>query len=207
VRWNIFGAILIIAAVALYGFLHSVLASSKAKTWAERSFGPQAGRYYRMFFNVLGILTFLPILAIPILLPGETLYQITGIGLMLSSFGQVAAIIILVLGVIQTDPWQFLGIRQLAHHSKDNKQQLIINGLYRCVRHPLYTAGLVFIWLIPYMTTTLLALDLSLTIYIYLGSIFEERRLMTEFGSAYVAYRGKVPRLIPNFVHCLFRRS
>ncbi len=65
------------------------------------------------------------------------------------------------------------------------------------MRHPLYSAGLLFIWLTPIMTTSSLALTLGLTAYIYIGSIFEERRLVARFGQAYLDYRRAVPRLIP----------
>ena len=57
--------------------------------------------------------------------------------------------------------------------------------------------SLLFIWLMPVMTTSVLALNLGLTAYIYIGSLFEERRLVAEFGEPYTAYQRRVPRLIP----------
>jgi protein-S-isoprenylcysteine O-methyltransferase Ste14 len=111
------------------------------------------------------------------------------------------------MGLLQTDPWQFLGLRQLIHPSDEGDNELVVSGFYRCVRHPLYVAGLIFIWLVPIMTTSLLILNLGLTLYIYIGSIFEERRLIVEFGSAYLAYRNEVPRLVPRLGHCLSKHS
>jgi protein-S-isoprenylcysteine O-methyltransferase Ste14 len=96
---------------------------------------------------------------------------------------------------MQTDPWHFLGLRQLGDYNQEPDLQ--IGGLYRWVRHPLYTAGLAFIWLAPVMTTSLLALNFSLSIYIYIGSIFEERKLLRLYGQPYVEYQRSVPRLIP----------
>jgi protein-S-isoprenylcysteine O-methyltransferase Ste14 len=72
-----------------------------------------------------------------------------------------------------------------------------VKGLYRWVRHPLYTAGLLFLWLTPLMTTSILAFNLAMSAYIAIGSVFEERRLVTEFGPAYADYQRRVPRLIP----------
>jgi protein-S-isoprenylcysteine O-methyltransferase Ste14 len=158
-------------------------------------------------FNLIGAITFLPVLIIPILLPGQTLYQLRGIWLILSILGQGLAVLILFMGLFQTDPWQFFGLRQLIRPSGEGEQKLVVSGFYRCVRHPLYVAGLIFIWLIPMMTTSLLVLNLGLTLYIYIGSIFEERRLLIEHGSAYVAYRSEVPRLIPRLGHCLSKHS
>jgi protein-S-isoprenylcysteine O-methyltransferase Ste14 len=37
----------------------------------------------------------------------------------------------------------------------------------------------------------------ALTAYLYLGSLFEERRLRVEFGEAYADYQRRVPRMIP----------
>jgi len=69
----------------------------------------------------------------------------------------------------------------------------VLTGLYRWVRHPLYTAGLLFIWLIPVMTANLLALNIGLTIYLITGALFEERKLVREFGEAYIEYRKVTP--------------
>jgi protein-S-isoprenylcysteine O-methyltransferase Ste14 len=65
------------------------------------------------------------------------------------------------------------------------------------VRHPLYTAGLLFIWLIPVMTANLLALNIGLTMYLIIGALFEERKLVREFGEAYIQYRKNTPMLVP----------
>ncbi len=197
-RWIILGPVLTSLAVVAYGFLHSLLASKGAKEWAVDTFGIAARRFYRLIFNGIGVLTLLPVLAIPTLLPGQTIYQLTGLWLILATLGQALAVIILIIGLLQTDPWKFIGLRQLIDHPDDKEHQLVVNGLYQCVRHPLYTAGLLFIWLIPIMTTSLLVLNLGLTIYICIGSIYEEKRLQSEFGSTYLEYRGKVPWLFPN---------
>ena len=187
----------------LYGSLHSLLASATAKIRAQQFFGQAVMRYYRLLYNGLGLLTFLPVLAIPILMPGQLLYQLTEVWMGMAILGQTLAVIVLIIGLKQTDPWNFLGMRQLLDGSSDQNQNLVVSGLYRCVRHPLYAAGLVFIWLTPVMTTSVLALILALTVYIIIGSSFEERRLQGEFGSAYQTYKGKVPRLIPRLGKCM----
>jgi protein-S-isoprenylcysteine O-methyltransferase Ste14 len=194
--------------VALYGLFHSFLASRSAKNWAESSFGSRAGRFYRLIFNGIGLITLLPVLAIVVFFPGKTLYQFSGIWLIIATMGQIMAVILLVSSLLQTDPWRFLGLRQLVRRSgEDDSQHLVVSGFYHCVRHPMYFAGVIFIWLIPFMTVSLLVLNLSLTVYLYVGSIFEEQRLLSKFGLAYEAYRASVPRIIPHLSHCLFHRS
>src|SRR3990172_10360464 len=80
-----------------------------------------------------------------------------------------------------------------------NPPPLTTGGLYRYVRQRVYTAGFVFLWMTPVMTSTVFALYLGLSLYLYIGSVFEERRLLVEFGAAYQAYQRKVPRLFPGW--------
>jgi protein-S-isoprenylcysteine O-methyltransferase Ste14 len=189
--------VLTFVAVAVYGAVHSLLASFWSKGLARRAAGPAADRFYRLGFNVLGALTFLPVLAVTASWPGTILYRIGWPWTVLTSMGQLAAVVLLLLGLLQADVWHFLGVRQLLQPADQQPSRLVVTGTYRWVRHPLYTAGLLFIWLTPIMTTSVLALNLGLSLYIYIGSIFEERRLLAEFGQAYQDYRAQVPRLIP----------
>ena len=101
------------------------------------------------------------------------------------------------LGLKQTGIGSFVGLRQMLLPEDTSPLRLVTGGFYRYVRHPLYTAGLVFIWLFPIMTCNLLALNIGLTLYIIAGAYFEERKLLLEFGEAYAEYRRKTPMLIP----------
>jgi protein-S-isoprenylcysteine O-methyltransferase Ste14 len=190
------GPLLTLIAVAAYGILHSLLAAMRVKRAAGR-LSTRLGRSYRLLFNLIAGLTYLPVLAVVAAYPGAMLYRIPW-PLNLVTVGiQVLALVVLILGLLQTDPWHFLGLRQLIAADSGESGTLVKTGLYRWVRHPLYTAGLAFIWPIPIMTTSLLAMNLGLTAYILIGSVLEERRLLSEFGAAYAEYQRQVPKLIP----------
>lgn len=163
----------------------------------EDRLGAIAVRGYRLSYNLISVVTLLPVLVIPALIPGDKLYQLSGPLLILAIAGQSIAILILIIGLSQSDALHFLGLRQALSKNSKTETELVIKGLYRLVRHPLYSAGLLFIWLSPVMTTSLLALNFGLTAYIYIGSFFEERRLVREFGQTYELYQKEVPRLIP----------
>jgi protein-S-isoprenylcysteine O-methyltransferase Ste14 len=62
----------------------------------------------------------------------------------------------------------------------------------------LYSTSLVVLWLFSPMTVNRLAFLIGVTIYFYVGSIFEERKLVAEFGEAYREYQRRAPRLIPS---------
>ena len=74
---------------------------------------------------------------------------------------------------------------------------MVVSGLYRFVRHPLYFFSIILFWLFPYMTDLLLAFFLAGTLYFLLGTIPEERKLAATFGETYEKYRQEVPWMIP----------
>jgi protein-S-isoprenylcysteine O-methyltransferase Ste14 len=192
---------LVLLAVLAYGGVHSFLASLWAKGRARRWFGALADRTYRLLYNIFAVVSFLPVLVLVGSLPDRTLYSIPFPWILATSVGQLAAVAALLLGLLHTDVWSFLGFRQLVQPEiASETARLVLKGLYRWVRHPLYTAGLVFIWLTPVMTVNLLAMNLGLTFYIVVGALFEERKLLHEFGQAYADYQRRTPMLIPGLV-------
>ncbi|MEE9216086.1 MAG: isoprenylcysteine carboxylmethyltransferase family protein [Anaerolineales bacterium] len=191
------GALLTLLAVALWGVLHSLLAGPRAKRWLHQHIGSPADRGYRLIYNAIAVVTLLPVLAVTASNPGLTLYQIPAPWVYLTTAIQILAIVAIVLTVLKTGASSFLGVRQLFGSQGSTAARLQVSGFYRWIRHPLYAAGLIFIWLSPVMTTSTLALYLGFTLYIVIGSQFEERQLADEFGEPYLEYRQKVPALIP----------
>jgi protein-S-isoprenylcysteine O-methyltransferase Ste14 len=192
----------ILLSIGLYGAVHSLLASNLAKQMAAKRFGQDVyQRYYRLFFSAVGGLTFLPVLALTSLLPDQTLYTIPSPWIYLTLGIQGLAVIGLVIGVMQTGASKFLGIQQWLSYDPQRTtplpEKLVLTGLYRWVRHPLYTCTYLFLWLTPVMTWNLLALNLGVTIYMYIGTFFEEHKLVEQFGKDYEEYRAQTPRIIP----------
>lgn len=190
----------------LWGILHSLLASLKAKEIFARRFGGSLARFYRLAYNLWAGLSFLPVLIIAFTSPVRQLYDIPWPWSVLMILGEILAVIALLVGFRQTDPWEFLGLRQLesSASSMDPDKpietvhgKLVKSGLYRYMRHPLYSVGIAFLWLIPRMTVNLLVINISLTVYIIIGAYFEERKLRREFGREYTDYAAVTPMFIP----------
>ncbi len=190
-------ALITLVAVALWGVLHSLLAGPRTKGWVHQRIGSSADRGYRLFFNVVAAITLLPVLAVPARNPGFTLYQIPSPWVLITTAVQMLAILVIALTLLKTGAANFLGVRQLFYPEDSGAARLQVTGFYRWIRHPLYTAALIFIWLSPVMTTSTLALYLGFTLYIVVGSRFEEQQLAAEFGQPYLEYRQRVPTLIP----------
>ncbi len=69
--------------------------------------------------------------------------------------------------------------------------------LYRRVRHPLYLGWALAFWATPTMTAGHLLFAGSLTIYMGLAALVEERDLVAHFGRQYEEYRRRVPMFVP----------
>jgi protein-S-isoprenylcysteine O-methyltransferase Ste14 len=193
-----FSPVLILFTMAVWGGIHSLLASQSAKDLARHWFGDKAERGYRLWYNLFSVVSFLPVLALVVILPDRVLYSIPFPWLILTLSIQAAALLALLVGLRQTGLSTFLGLRQLLATRAESQSPMIVDGLYRWVRHPLYSAGLVFIWLLPVMTLNILALNIGLSAYLVIGALFEERRLVREYGEAYITYRQQTPMLVPH---------
>ena len=154
-------------------------------------------RIYRLAYNLFAGASFMVVLVIAALTQDRTLYIVPFPWVTLMVMAEFLAVAVLVVAFRQTDVLDFLGLRQVIEPEPKQPQRLVMGGLYRYVRHPLYTAGLVFIWLMPLMTMRVLIIDLALTVYVVVGAYFEERKLRYEFGQDYADYAAATPMFIP----------
>jgi protein-S-isoprenylcysteine O-methyltransferase Ste14 len=198
---------LIFLTLMAFGVVHSVLASHDVKLLAQRLLGRNvATATYRLLYNVLAFITLLPALLLVFRLPDRELYRFPAPWDSIALGLQVLAGVGLLYSVYQLDAWFFLGVRQLGEppqlgvrYSIDatSTPQLVTNGLHRFVRHPLYTTSLIVLYLASPMSLNWLAFAIGCNVYFFAGSIFEERKLVREFGAAYRFYQQRVPRLLP----------
>ncbi|MBI5841404.1 MAG: isoprenylcysteine carboxylmethyltransferase family protein [Chloroflexi bacterium] len=182
-------------AIAIWGIVHSILASNSAKDFFRGVFGSGFMRIYRLSYNVFAVLSFLPILYLMVALPDRPLYSVASPWNLLMPAGQGLAALLLLAALLQTDTLSFVGLRQLFEEEKPG--QLTTRGLYRYIRHPLYTFSLLFLWLTPTVTLNSFTVYAAATVYILVGAYFEERKLLREFGQTYADYKRVTPMLIP----------
>lgn len=195
----------LIFTIALWGIIHSLLASMGFKSFIRRTLGDGVMKFYRLLFNIFAVASIVPILYLMISLPDKTLYQVPAPWSYLMLAGQVLSVLFLFVAVMQTDLLSFAGLRQLIEEEKTG--DLVTSGLYRSVRHPLYTFSLLILWLSPSMSVNSFIVYTALTIYVLVGIFFEERKLLREFGQAYADYRSMTPMLIPALSKILRRRG
>ncbi len=66
-------------------------------------------------------------------------------------------------------------------------------GPYRYFRHPIYLSFLGLVWFTPTMTLDRAMLTAVWTVYIFVGSVLKDRRLVHYVGDSYRAYQARVP--------------
>ena len=187
---------ILLLAMTLWGVVHSFLASHFVKGMISLKAG--GADFYRLAYNIFAVVSFAPILYLMRTLPDQAVYQVPSPWNLVMFGGQLFALLMLLIAFLQTDSLSFVGLRQF--FEKETTGALVTRGMYRIVRHPLYTFGLLFIWLTSTMTQNSLTVYCGATLYILIGTYFEERKLLLDFGEAYAEYQRKTPMLIPGLV-------
>ncbi len=175
-----------------YAFIHSLLASTLVKTWVRHTWGMEIARWYRLGYIVVGTVLLLPLIPILVWLPDHVVYRVPAPWWWGMVAVQVVALVGFVRAFTQTDVRSFLGIAP--HNTAPST--LVVHGFYCWSRHPLYSFSMIILWLNPFMTSNMLTLTVLSTLYFFIGSFFEERRLRAEFGPAYTAYQTSVARFL-----------
>jgi protein-S-isoprenylcysteine O-methyltransferase Ste14 len=95
------------------------------------------------------------------------------------------------------DPFGRKQISNYLNNRKIEAQIFVLRGPYKITRHPFYFFILLMIWSYPEMTTDRLLFAVAWTVWVTLGTILEEKDLVSEIGNEYVKYQANVPMLIP----------
>ena len=190
--------VLLIMLWVLFFFSHSLLAANAVKHWAEKLLGGFY-RFYRILYNLLSLVFLADILYL--LYAEQSADLLFAVSLTLRTIAYVLMVdglIIMLMAFSNYDLAEFAGISQLAkqlHHP----DKLVIKGINRYVRNPLYTGIIVFIagWFVQQPSYEYLLSMLIIYIDSYIGATLEERKLEEVFGDEYRAYKSKVRMLIP----------
>ena len=177
-----------------FAAMHSLLASKQFKGLVWWIFGPEIDRWYMKFFIIFAAITFMPLAIMLLLFPGRKLYVVRSPLRWIMVGIQLLSSVWIVKG-FRDAPHRF-SIGQQLSKSKESKQ-LMPRGVYCYVRDPFLASGLLGMWMTPFLTTKLLITYLLVSIYLFLGSLHWETRLLAQFGKEYKNYQTKMPRMIP----------
>ena|ERR1035437_5004590 len=98
------------------------------------------------------------------------------------------------------DSLSFFGIRQILNSlkTKDTIPSIGIkrNGLLGIIRHPMYLCLIIYLWCQTFKLADIIV-NLIFSVYVIIGTLLEEKKLVLEFGDYYIKYQHEVPMLIP----------
>ena len=179
--------------------LHSLMISVPVTEYIKKRLGDRF-RFYRLFFNLISILTLIPVALFAYSIQTQVIFDWNGY----MRIGQVIllgiAVLLFFLGGRHYDARQFLGIKQIKEGTSNkvltDTGELDTSGVLGITRHPWYFASILFIWS-RQLDVSAIFVNAILTAYLIVGTYLEEKKLVREFGERYLAYQQRVSMLMP----------
>ncbi len=192
----------------VFAFIHSITVTLWFKQLCRRAFGDAFMRvWYRFLYNLVSVLTVAIAFRLIRHVPDTHLWAAPPAVRWTMQAVRVAAAMFGALSFRHLDGMEFLGLRQIWRYFTGSAVtgnlegltggDLVTNGVYGIVRHPLYVAGILIMTVDPHITVNGLTVTVLADLYFLFGMFIEERRFVRMFGEPYRAYMQKVPRMIP----------
>ena len=183
-----------------YCFLHSFLISVRFTNYLTRVLKNYYS-FYRLFYVLISLVLLVWVInytapldttiIITYVPPWSIIRQVTMWGSLLMFFWAF---------FFNYDSLSFFGIRQILNFKKlkttNPSEEIKKNGLLAVTRHPMYLALIIYLWCQTFRMADIVV-NLILTIYVIIGTVLEEKKLVLEFGDAYRKYQREVPMLVP----------
>ncbi len=192
----------VILAWTAFAVFHSLTVSEGYEDLARRWMGNLAyDGYHRLLFTAYSFVAFFLLVLYLRSLPDHPLYRLEGAGRLLFHAIQACGVAFLFW-----TPWdlkEFVGIRQWRRHRDGGAKEPGRNGrlftgrAYGIVRHPLYSGISVILAFHPVQSRNTFVSMVLVILYFYVGTFFEERRMVRTFGQEYRDYQRRVPRFLP----------
>jgi methanethiol S-methyltransferase len=179
--------------------LHSAMISASVIGYLRKNFGA-IFRFYRIFFNLVAILTLIPVSLFAYSIRTQPIFHWSGYLRIGQVFLLVASVLLFFLGGRHYDVRQLLGIKQIKEGTSNkaitDSGELDTSGVLGITRHPWYLATIILIW-VRQLDVSAIFVNVILTSYLIVGTYLEENKLVREFGEKYLIYQKRVSMLIP----------
>jgi protein-S-isoprenylcysteine O-methyltransferase Ste14 len=176
----------------LFCFSHSFFADNRVKKIITTCFSMLPG-FYRLLYNCFAIVFLTGIIIFHFRVKSPLVYSQNSFSVILSMLFMSTGLAVMI-SCIKEYFKQHSGF----YHQSD-LPTLITEGMHKRVRHPLYSGTFLFVigiaFLFPYSKNWLASA--IIIFYTVVGTIFEERKLILQFGDAYRQYKRTVPKFIP----------
>jgi protein-S-isoprenylcysteine O-methyltransferase Ste14 len=179
--------------------LHSALISVTFTDFIKPKLGDKY-RYYRLLYNIFSIATLLPAVIYSLSIRQEPFFVWSGYFKPVQYLLILTGVLCFVMGARHYSLGQFSGLTQIKEGTGNkliNKTgKLSCRGILGVVRHPFYAGIYPLLWS-SNLDVSVLIINIILSVYVFIGTLLEERKLILEFGDAYNQYRMRVSMLFP----------
>jgi protein-S-isoprenylcysteine O-methyltransferase Ste14 len=148
----------------------------------------------------VALVTLIPVFVYEQSLRGPMLFHWEGFLILFQVILLISVLMLFLAGARHYDLLQFSGLRQIktgsSHKALTETGKLDTTGILDITRHPWYLGAILFIWTRD-VDISALVTNIILTLYIIIGTVLEERKLLIEYGDDYRRYQERVSMLIP----------
>ena len=181
--------------------MHSGMISLSFEKWIRKRL-KRKYKFYRLFYNLIALGTFLPLLQYKVYLKGPALFSWEGEWSFLQISLYCIAGVLFIAGAASYDLFQFFGISQIisgeSHSTLSSGGQMKTSGILSVTRHPWYLGGLILVWILyTELDIASLLVNTIFSFYLVIGTFLEERKLVIKLGKQYKAYQKEVSMLFP----------
>jgi protein-S-isoprenylcysteine O-methyltransferase Ste14 len=180
----------------LWCTLHSALISTTVTDFAKKNLGG-GFRFYRLFYNVVSLVTFIPLVYYSHMLREAPVFRWEGSLGIVQVLLLAVSVYLFVAGGKHYSWARFWGIFQVkAGNSLAASSTFVVSGIHRIIRHPWYLGGILIVWAQD-MGASTIVINMVISFYFMIGAVLEERKLVLEFGEEYREYQRTVSMLFP----------
>jgi methanethiol S-methyltransferase len=159
---------------------HSILASPGIKMKVAE-FLKDHFKYYRLYYSIFALVSLVAVLLFLIQIQSFFLFTRTTISYVSGIILCVAGLTVMLI-CIRKYFAQLSGVKSLYLEEKSSNE-LMITGIHRYLRHPLYAGTFLFIWglWLVFPLLSLFITNIIITVYTVAGIHWEEQKLLAEF--------------------------
>ncbi len=184
----------IVIASTLFGVQHSGISSLRVKNYIIDRWGKET---YSHIFTITSIITFL--IAFLSMNFWDWLYFLFTPQLVIIPLFILGVAFLLSGVAIATAASKVISVSTVADMRTDREPELIKDGIYSRIRHPLYLATILsliaLILLYPFLPV--IVFSISMIVYTLIGAFLEERKLIVFYGNQYRNYMNKAGFILP----------
>lgn len=191
----LFIALLWIGYCALHSYLISINFSRFLNNLLKNYYA-----FYRLFYVILSLYLLIVLINFTDQFNSPVILEYSPTGNFLKYTIMILCLIMFLWAFLFSyDPLSFFGIRQIMnmkHTAGLSPGKVSRHGLLAYTRHPMYFALIIFL-AVSSVTLMDIIVNAILILYVVIGTVLEEKKLILEFGDQYRDYQQEVPMLIP----------